>query len=416
MITSKNILLIEPFLPCTCKSGGHVAIYNSLKAIHEEFEKVFIVFPTKPYESLQKEIEILKSTFLNVEVLPFFDSRKKKTPLESCKKEIYRFLKRIDKKNTPIAQELYGVKDYPNEYQQFIKDTIEQHAISIVQIEFYWLLPLVACLPKNITKIFVHHEIGFVRQQLNLDLWGRNAYREAAVRLGEWFEIALLNQYDAVITLSDIDRQKLIAAGVKVPVYASMAVVDCKPYCYKQPLSTKTITFLGPHSHYPNWDGVMWFLENCWGKLLERDSYFQLRIIGDWKKSKIRKIKKHYSQVNFMGMVDDLGAALEDTTMIVPIRIGSGIRMKILEAAQLGVPFVTTSVGVEGLPFISGEDCFIIDDAEEFVDCIIQLENKELRNKFTTSARKKVNDNFSFEGFKQNRIGIIRQIIADITS
>lgn len=421
-MTSNSILLIEPFLPFPSKSGGHVAIYHGLKAIYDRFEKVYIVFPTKPYQGLQEEMDTLNATFPNLVLLPFLDDRYKGTPVERCKKEIKRFFAEKCKKQTArffesitnsrphLATELYSIKDYPNDFQQFICDTITDHDIPVVQIEFYWQLPLVACLPAHVTKIFVHHELWFVRQQLNLDIWGHNAYRESGVKISQWIEMAMLNQYDAVITLSEVDREKLIQSGVNVPIYASMAVVEDEPQRSPQP-STTTISFLGPYHHYPNWDGVMWFLENCWEKLLRQNPNFRFKIIGNWKKSKIKQITRRYPQVVFTGVVDNLDEALAGTTMIVPIRLGSGIRMKILEAAQLCVPFVTTTVGVEGLPFTNGDDCFVTDHPDTFVESILQLENQAVRQRLTEAAKKKVDAGFSFRTFKNNRMEIINRIV-----
>lgn len=424
MNISKNILLIEPFLPFPSKSGGHVATYNGLKAIHDKFETVFIIFPVKPYRTLQAEIETLQTEMPNLVIMPYMESRYKGTLSErgkkkikyflkeKCKKEITRLLESITNSRPSAVKELYAVKDYPNDFQQFIRDTIKAHSISLVQIEFYWFLPIVACIPEDVTKIFVHHELGFARQELYLELEGKNAYGNSGAKICKWFEISLLNQYDAVITLSQIDHRKLIDAGVKVPVYVSRAIVSNKAQSQIQiQTSTTTLSFLGPDTHYPNLDGVMWFLEHCWDKLLKKNHNFHLKIIGNWKKSKIRKIKQQYPQITFTGIVDNLNEALAGTTMIVPIRIGSGIRMKILEAAQLGVPFVTTSVGVEGLPFISGEDCFITNCPDTFVDNIIALENEVLRKEFTQAARKKVDEQFSFQTFKNNRIEIINKVI-----
>jgi glycosyltransferase involved in cell wall biosynthesis len=59
--------------------------------------------------------------------------------------------------------------------------------------------------------------------------------------------------------------------------------------------------------------------------------------------------------------------------MIVPILTGSGMRMKILEAAAMSLPFVTTSIGVEGLNFKDHESCLIADTPEDFAQSIIKL-------------------------------------------
>lgn len=96
--------------------------------------------------------------------------------------------------------------------------------------------------------------------------------------------------------------------------------------------------------------------------------------------------------------------------MIVPILIGSGIRIKILEACSQGVPFVSTSVGAEGIPLVNGSHCFITDDVESFVNDIILLQEVELQKKFVSNSRKMIEDHYSLEALRKNRINIYESL------
>ena len=97
--------------------------------------------------------------------------------------------------------------------------------------------------------------------------------------------------------------------------------------------------------------------------------------------------------------------------MIVPILVGSGIRMKILESSQIGVPFITTSVGVEGLPFQDAKDCFIADTSADFVNKIQLLSrDARLRNLMILNAKKVVEKSFSYDALMKNRLNIINSI------
>ena len=89
--------------------------------------------------------------------------------------------------------------------------------------------------------------------------------------------------------------------------------------------------------------------------------------------------------------------------MIVPLKIGSGIRMKILEAAQLEVPVVVTPVGAEGLPVKDGTHAFITDDAETFVDDIFKLQNIELQHELVRNMKEVIEKNYSLAALKENR-------------
>ena len=131
-----------------------------------------------------------------------------------------------------------------------------------------------------------------------------------------------------------------------------------------------------------------------------------MNIIGKWSENTVSEIEGKYDGVKFLGYVEVLPVAIINTVMIVPILIGSGIRMKILEACATGVPVVSTTIGAEGLPLENGRDCFIADSPEAFVDAIKQLDNEQLRKDFIESAQKMINREYSIQALHDNRIGI----------
>ena len=93
-------------------------------------------------------------------------------------------------------------------------------------------------------------------------------------------------------------------------------------------------------------------------------------------------------EVKLTGFVPDLQKYLNGKISIVPIRIGSGMRMKILDSVAAGSPIVTTSVGCEGLPMINEKNCLIADTAEDFADAIIRMiQDKEMQQIFAQAAQ-----------------------------
>ena len=155
--------------------------------------------------------------------------------------------------------------------------------------------------------------------------------------------------------------------------------------------------------------GLTWFLDNCWGKLKDKD--YRLDIIGKWSLNKKEEIANKYSNVTFLGFVDNLQDAIKGGIMIVPITIGSGIRIKILEACSNGVPFVSTTVGAEGLPVKNGEHCFLADKPGDFVNSIIKLQDSHIYDKLQTKSRELVMKNFSFDALRENRIAIYMNLL-----
>ena len=274
------------------------------------------------------------------------------------------------------------------------------------------LLPLVLYIPNNVKKIFIHHELGFIKNDLFIKQMNGNKYQWAQKHLGDIMEIGLLNRYDSIVTLSQTDKNKLTKAGVQVPIYSSFAVINSINTFSIESTKYTELTFLGPENHTPNSIGLLWFLENCWHELLNINNEYKLKIIGIWKDESIRNLNKKYKNLRFVGFVQNLEEALKNTIMIVPITIGSGIRIKILEAATYGVPIVSTHVGAEGLPLSDGINCFLSDTPNEFIQSIIKLKDKDLRFSFIYKANEVIKNNYSLKELTKNRIEIYEETIS----
>lgn len=410
----EKILFIEPVLPYPLNAGGWQAVYNGISAVKDDVEVHFLY--TDSYRNINKEKREKLNNLLEGKVVfvryqrPFF-----KSYFNICRsiRTYFANLFNISKRSKSYSFEIMHEKYNPisQEYIDFINGYINKEKIDIVQVEFLTELSKVLTLPSSVKKIFVHHEIGFVVNELLLKSVGRTEYRNAVIELSNMQEIGLLNRCDAIITLSEIDKKKLIEAGVNVPIYSSFAVVNTDKKITNTYESYNTLSFVGPSHHSPNYIGIKWFLENCWEKLLQQDSSYHLKIIGSWSEDKREEISKKYKNIEFSGFVEHLADALNNSIMIVPITVGSGIRMKILEAACLGIPFVSTSVGAEGLPFESGKSCFLSDSPEDFVESILKLKDKSLGEKFAQNANAVVREKYSMEALRKNRLEIYEKVM-----
>ena len=147
-------------------------------------------------------------------------------------------------------------------------------------------------------------------------------------------------------------------------------------------------------------------MKNCWSDLLSIYPDCRLRIFGEWDDNKKGLIRDQFHNIEFMGFVDDLSEMVKDSIFIVPLNIGSGIRMKILEAARLGVPVVSTTIGAEGLPVRNGENILIADTPADFVDAIVRLQDPVLRNKLVIELQRVVKSRYSVEALRENRKAI----------
>ena len=149
---------------------------------------------------------------------------------------------------------------------------------------------------------------------------------------------------------------------------------------------------------------------------MSKDDNYRLSIIGEWSKEHIEEYSQKYTNIEFLGFVDCLANSLKGTVMIVPITIGSGIRMKILEASSIGVPFVSTTVGSEGIPVVDGENCYLADTPEMFADKIRCLQDERIQSKFVNNAYTMIMKYYSKEALRKNRLEIYMRILENTES
>lgn len=406
----KNVLVICPWLPYPLISGGDQAIFNGL-AVLDECENVYFTYPAGGTEKVQEAYQ-LEKRLPHIHVVPML-SDSAPEPQSGWKKKIRHGAKLWMRKRLPslldslVPQDetIYMRFDVIDEsFVNHVNTLIDKYDIDVAQVEMTQFISLARYLPSKVKKIFVHHELRWVANELTAQQKNLGWYGQEQVENLKLQEIAMLNQFDEIVTLSQTDKEKLMAAGVTKPILASIAVVATPENLPEHiEMRPKTLSYVGPDLHYPNYDGVIWFLENCWEKILTRDPEYRFQIVGRWTDERRTEILAKYRNVSFTGFVENLGDAIRGTIMIVPLKIGSGIRMKILEAAQLEVPVVATPVGAEGLPVKDGTHAFITDDAETFVDDIFKLQDIALQKSLVRNMKEVIEKNYSLAALKENR-------------
>lgn len=143
----------------------------------------------------------------------------------------------------------------------------------------------------------------------------------------------------------------------------------------RAPSARPVFVFLGLLSLPHNDDGLRCFLRDCWPELLRQLPDAQLRVIGREPRPGLSEVIERYrASVVLEGYVEDLDSALSTATALVnPLRFGSGVKIKVIEALGRGVPIVSTPVGADGIAAGLGEGLLVGDSTEEFVRWMVQL-------------------------------------------
>jgi glycosyltransferase involved in cell wall biosynthesis len=392
-----NILLATLVFPYPINDGGKSGTFRMVDALREN-HSVTIIVPESPH------VMELQKLWPDVHIKTF--KMASGGPKDGA---IFGFLKQITGRKLKFSKAQIMEREMQlntsNLVQYYFEDLLNVFQgemllgiYDLVQIDFIDLAPLVHFIPKEIPKIFVHHEIRYKRMMLEkATLLEHRPEDDWKIQNTKVLEIGLINQFDKVVCLTDIDKQILLEEGVmKDKLEVSPLPMVLSEHEINTPFVSKNrLLFLGPDQHYPNLDGMDWFLSNCWTEIQRLNPGVSLSVVGRWSAEK-KQWFKDYTNVHFEGFVPNLETVMEGSVMIVPLRIGSGMRMKILEGVSYHVPVVSTSVGAEGLPMSNDLNCKIADTADNFILATHQvLNNPELQNSFVQKASEILNEDYS---------------------
>jgi glycosyltransferase involved in cell wall biosynthesis len=135
-------------------------------------------------------------------------------------------------------------------------------------------------------------------------------------------------------------------------------------------------------------------------------------VTGNWDAKTKEKLTGLCPEIVFSGFIDDLQSFLNGKLSVVPIRIGSGMRMKLIDTACAGAPIVTTSKGCEGLPFVDGKNCLIADSAEDFAKAVTRmLADETLQQTLAVNAQSSQSNMLNESKLLEKRIAVYEHLI-----
>jgi len=219
----------------------------------------------------------------------------------------------------------------------------------------------------------------------------RRAYARRTARLMSEFEKRALREFDAHVVVSHRDGERLqdlnpdarifvIENGVDTAFYSDLRTGDES--------RARRIVFVGSMDYHANIDGVVDFAHQIWPRLRDRQPELVFTIVGKDPAPEVRELAQ-IAGIEVTGSVDDVRPFYREAfAAVVPLKVGGGSRLKILEAMAAGVPVVSTTLGAEGLDVQHDENILIADTKDQLVEAIISLvENEALRNDLSVAGR-----------------------------
>ena len=217
------------------------------------------------------------------------------------------------------------------------------------------------------------------------------------------FERAVCLQADAVVAVSQQDADALAALDARIQPVVIPNGVDCEYYvpstevCAK-PLAEISVVFTGKLDFRPNIDACVWFADEILPRLRGEIPLAHISFVGQKPAPQVLALQQR-AGVEVTGFVPDTRPYIADAAVYaVPLRMGSGTRLKVLEAMAMGKAIVSTSFGVSGIECENGREVWIADDAADFARAIASLlRDKNRARELGMNARKLAEEKYEWK-------------------
>jgi glycosyltransferase involved in cell wall biosynthesis len=157
---------------------------------------------------------------------------------------------------------------------------------------------------------------------------------------------------------------------------------------------------MGTLYYPPNADGIRWFIQEVFPLIRRVLPGVKLTVVGkNPPKDFLRFAEESQGSIVTTGYVPDLDPYFaESKIMVIPVRAGGGMRVRILEAFARAMPVVTTTVGLEGIQAQPGKDVLVADNPDDFADSVIHLLNdKALQDQLSINGRHLVERKYDWQ-------------------
>lgn len=391
--TGKRILLLTPQLPYPPHQGTTIRNYNLLVNLAARHEVHLLSF-VHSHDELPKATP-LQGCCRGAEAVPI--------PRRSTLRRLLSvFFSPLPDMALRLPSERFRAKLAVILGRQRF-DVVQVEGIEMAQYGL-WLLegrrsprPLV---------VFDDHNAEYVLQQRAFETDARHPGRWPAALYSfiQWrklsrYESEICRRADRVVAVSETDKLALcrLIPGLKVTVVPNG--VDTKYYKPQSlPSYSQTLVFTGKMDFRPNIDAVLWFCREVLPLLRAEIPTIHFYIVGQKPHRRILPLADNPA-VTITGYVDDIRPYIARASLyVVPLRIGGGTRLKVMEAMAMGKAIVSTTLGCEGFEVTDGRELVMADTAADFARRVIELlSDAGARESLGREARRLVKERYDWQ-------------------
>jgi sugar transferase (PEP-CTERM/EpsH1 system associated) len=228
------------------------------------------------------------------------------------------------------------------------------------------------------------------------------------------FTAHLLRQFDGCTVVSQQERANVLSIAPNcqhVVVVPNGVDLDRYKGHFGAP-EPGTLVFPGALTYSANFDAMAFFLHKVFPLIKAHWPEVILRITGKTNGVPVDRLPLDESVI-LTGYLDDVRPAVAQSWVcVVPLRVGGGTRLKILEAMALGTPVVSTTKGAEGLEITPGEDILIAEEPTAFADAVLRLlDDPTLRAKLAANGQRLVREQYVWGQIGKKLDQLLHQIV-----
>ena len=233
------------------------------------------------------------------------------------------------------------------------------------------------------------------------------------------YERRLLRRFDCILVCSERDRLQLQRSHSLpwVEIFSNGAEVGDCLMPTKGRDDGRTLVYFGAMNYQPNEDAVLYFVENILPLIRNRFPDIRFVVAGKSPSARLRALHNGHDLL-VIGYVEDKQQLFGScTAFIVPLRIGGGTRLKILEAMSFGKPVVSTSIGCEGIDVTPGENIKVADSPLNFATaCVELLADETLRQELGNGGRELVLRRYQWHEIRKSYIKVLESRMNELGS
>jgi glycosyltransferase involved in cell wall biosynthesis len=225
--------------------------------------------------------------------------------------------------------------------------------------------------------VYDAHNVEYEIVRRHAETLGRSPWRAAAAvewRLLRRYERRWFRRCDLIYSVSDVDARQIRAMSREAVPVAVVPIAVSAAHLHGSAVADRghELLFVGGMHWPPNADAIACFIDEILPHVRQRIPDARLTVVGRTSAA-VRRLAR-VGGVSFAGHVADIEPYFQRSrVVVVPLRAGSGMRVKILDALARGVPVVSTTIGCEGIDTVPGTHLLVADEPRAFADAVIRV-------------------------------------------